>query len=191
MDLNNFEARKDAYWMIVYIYLKKTMGIDIRESFSQSGKVNQMLDDIDLRQFNFSGGFLEFNGKKINLDSFVQIADHESALKEEFLNPNNMHNLTNVKRIKSEMGMFSDYPHFYEIVKEGSPEPYLYATRFSENGDFVISRQKDVFCEYGLNFIAILKPNILGTRFEVYNHGIEARYVKELPKDFLPKQILI
>jgi hypothetical protein len=51
-----------------------------------------------------------------------------------------MHNLTNVKRAKSEMGMFSDYPHFYEFIKEGTTEPYLYATRFSENGDFVISR---------------------------------------------------
>ena len=32
---------------------------------------------------------------------------------------NNTHNLTKVLRKKSEKGVFSDYPHFYRLVKEG------------------------------------------------------------------------
>jgi hypothetical protein len=32
LDNQNLEARKDAYWIIMYIFLKKTMGIDISES---------------------------------------------------------------------------------------------------------------------------------------------------------------
>ena len=40
-------------------------------------------------------------------------------IKDEFLAENNMHNLTNVIRTKSEMGFISDYPHFYELKKEG------------------------------------------------------------------------
>jgi len=31
--------------------------------------------------------------------------------KEEYFEEKNMHNLTNVMRKKSEMGVFSDYPH--------------------------------------------------------------------------------
>ena len=99
-----------------------------------------MLSEIDCKQFEFTSGFLEFNGKKIDLTSFVPVAEQESESKSVYIQTNNMHNLTNVKRTKSEMGMFSDYPHFYEFIKEGTTEPYLYATRFSENGDFVISR---------------------------------------------------
>jgi len=36
-----------------------------------------------------------------------------------FMLTNNTHNLTKVLRKKSEMGVFSDYPHFYRLVKEG------------------------------------------------------------------------
>jgi hypothetical protein len=121
IDFNNLEARRDAYWMIVYIYFKKTQGIDIQESFSHSGKVSQMLSEIDCKQFEFASGFLEFNGKKIDLTSFLPIAEHEAESKSVYIKANNMHNLTNVKRTKSEMGMFSDYPHFYEFIKEGTP----------------------------------------------------------------------
>jgi hypothetical protein len=37
----------------------KTQAIDISESFSSGGKVRNMLKDIDVRSFNFNGGFLE------------------------------------------------------------------------------------------------------------------------------------
>ena len=49
-------------------------------------------------------------------------------------------------RRKSEMGVFSDYPHFYRIEKEGKEEGFLFGTRPSENGNFLISRTEDVFC---------------------------------------------
>ena len=61
----------------------------------------------------------------------------------------------------------------------------------SENGEFIISNQKDVFCLYGQNFMGILKPNMLGTRFELYDFGLEAKLLKELPKGFLPRQRLV
>ncbi len=50
-----------------------------------------------------------------------------------------MHNLTNVKRTKSEMGLFSDYPHFFSMTREGTTKQVLWATRISENSDFIIS----------------------------------------------------
>ena len=34
LDQNNLVARREAYWMIVFIFLKKHLGIDISESFS-------------------------------------------------------------------------------------------------------------------------------------------------------------
>ena len=50
LDQNNLEARREAYWMIVFIFLQKQLGIDISESFSQSNKkVMHMLKDVDLR----------------------------------------------------------------------------------------------------------------------------------------------
>lgn len=50
-----------------------------------------------------------------------------------------MHNLTKVNRIKSEEGLLSDYPHFYELRLEGKDEVKLNAVRNSENGEFIIS----------------------------------------------------
>jgi hypothetical protein len=47
------------------------------------------------------------------------VAKLQQEEKEEFFKENNMHNLTNVIRSRSEMGMLSDYPHFYELKKEG------------------------------------------------------------------------
>ena len=87
-----------------------------------------------------------------------------------------MHNLMNLKREKSEMGYLSDYPHFYEIIKDGTNEPMLFATRVSENGDFILSTHKDVFCQYGPNYVGVVRANMLGTRFEVFNYGVEQKY---------------
>lgn len=39
---------------------------------------------------------------------------------------------------------------------------------------------------YGQNYVGILKPNFLGTSFEVYNNGFEEVIAKELPERFLP-----
>jgi hypothetical protein len=47
--------------------------------------------------------------------------------KESMFSCNNMHNLTNVKRTKSEMGLFSDYPHFYSLTREGTDKEILFA----------------------------------------------------------------
>lgn len=78
LDNQNLDARKDAYWIIVYIYLKKTLGIDISESLVEtkrsegevttSTKISQMLKDVDIKQFTFEQGFLECNGKKVSFN---------------------------------------------------------------------------------------------------------------------------
>lgn len=77
LDTQNAEARIEAYWMIVYIYLMKTMNIDISESLiettqldsegtlSTSTKTSLMLKDVNVSLFKFDQGFLEFNGKKV------------------------------------------------------------------------------------------------------------------------------
>ena len=49
LDQNNLVARREAYWMIVFIFLQKQLGIDISESFSESNnKVHHMLKDVNL-----------------------------------------------------------------------------------------------------------------------------------------------
>jgi hypothetical protein len=52
-----------------------------------------------------------------------------------------MHNLNKVTRDKSDSGIFSDYPHFYKFKTESKNELKLCATRHSENGDFIISKE--------------------------------------------------
>ena len=94
-------------------------------------------------------------------------------------------------RDKSDMGVFSDYPHYYELTKEGSKEVLLYAKRESENSEFVLSKSKGVFCKYGSNYVGLLKPNMLGTKFELFDFGLESAFMKELPKGFLPRQRLV
>jgi hypothetical protein len=44
---------------------------------------------------------------------------------------------------------------------------------------------------YGLNYIGTMRANMLGTRFEIFNFGVEAKLMRELPKDFLPKQEML
>ena len=86
------------------------------------------------------------------------------------------------------MGIFSDYPHFYTLTKEGQTESFLFAMRSSENGEFIISRTNDVFCKYGPNFVAVMKPNILGTKFDVYDFGMDTlTFGKNLPTGFFQK----
>ena len=82
---------------------------------------------------------MECNNKKIDLTSFLSVAAEEAARKNRIFETNNMHNLTNVLRFRSEMGVFSDYPHFYELKREGQKESELFGTRESENGNFILS----------------------------------------------------
>jgi len=67
-DPSNKESLREAYWIIVYIYLKKFMGEDTLESFT-SLKTKDLLRSINIWDFNFSQGFLErvSSGKKIDL----------------------------------------------------------------------------------------------------------------------------
>lgn len=145
-----------------------------------------MLKDIDYSLFSFESGFLCCQGKKIDLTTFVQIAEEESAKKQEFLKTNNQHNLTNVTRTRSEMGVFSDYPHYYQITTEGAKEPICYAIRNSENGEFILSSKENIFCKFGPNFIGIIQPNFAGTHFDLFDWGLEAKQIKDLPKSFMP-----
>lgn len=99
-----------------------------------------------------------------------------------------MHNLTNVIRTKSEMGVFSDYPHFFELRREGTLKPLLFATRQSENSEFILSKQDGDFTMYGTNYMGSLKPNFAGTWFELYDYGFDPKQMEHLPKGFLPRQ---
>ena len=39
---------------------------------------------------------------------------------------------------------------------------------------------------YGQNYVGILRPNFLGTSFELYNNGFEEVIARQLPERFLP-----
>ena len=82
----------------------------------------------------------------------------------------------------------SDYPHFYRLKMEGKEGTCLRGIRKSENGEFHISTHETDFTVYGRHFIGAVVPNFLGTRFEVYDYGLEPGYLltKDIPKDFLP-----
>jgi ribosomal protein L17 len=105
--------------------------------------------------------------------------------------------------------VFSDYPHFYSLIQEGKeladPSdveakvledgsvslPYhgeLFAERVSENGEFIISQKKGDFTMFGINFVGLLKPNFLGTSFDLFNHGFEDVICNQLPDKFLPRR---
>ena len=101
-----------------------------------------------------------------------------------------MHNLTKVDRTKSDDGLISNYPHYYRLKQEGRTEFSLFAIRGSENGEFIISSQEKDYTLYGRGYMGKLVPNFLGTKFEVYDFGLEPGYIlaKDLPKNFLPER---
>lgn len=105
----------------------------------------------------------------------MQVSKQQQEEKEDLIKENNMHNLTNVIRTKSEMGVFSDYPHFFELRREGSQKPFLFAVRHSENSEFILSKREGDFTMYGMNFMGILKPNFAGTWFELYDYGFDPK----------------
>ncbi|TNV86260.1 hypothetical protein FGO68_gene8617 [Halteria grandinella] len=185
---DNKEAMRESYWIIVYIYLRK-IAWDISDSF-QNEKTKAMLQSVNPHDFTFSQGFLvhEKTQKKIDLSCFVQTAIEEAQEKAQYLALNNMHNLTKVNRIKSEDRLLSDYPHFYSLKMEGREDVRLHGMRNSENGEFIISSIQGNFTLYGRGFLGIVQPNFLGTKFEVYDFGIEPGYIQttNLPRDFLP-----
>jgi hypothetical protein len=64
----------------------------------------------------------------------------------------------------------------------------MFAVRNSENSEFIISKKQNDFSMYGTNFLGFLRPNFAGTWFELYDYGLEQRYLNDLPKGFLPRQ---
>ena len=78
-----------------------------------------------------------------------------------------------------------------EELEEGEEKkaPYygeLFAQRNCEYGEYIISCKKSDYTMYGQNFVGLLQPNLLGTKFELYNHGFEDVISKQLPNEFLP-----
>ena len=111
--------------MIVYIFLKRTCGMDIVNSFSRESS-KKMLKGINLVEYSLEDGHLVYTSlsskekKKIELKKLIKVSLEISADKlQEYMLTNNMHNLTKVLRQRSEQGVFSDYPHFYRLVQEG------------------------------------------------------------------------
>ena len=58
-DSSNKETQHEAYWMIVYIFLKRTANIDIAKSFA-SRKSIDMLRGINLLEYSFKEGQLVY-----------------------------------------------------------------------------------------------------------------------------------
>lgn len=121
-DSSNKETQHEAYWMIVYIFLKRTCNIDIVSSFS-SKKCKNMLNGLNLLEYTFQEGHLVYENlvtkdkQKIDLQLLIRASQEISADKlQEFMLTNNQHNLTKVLRTRSEQGVFSDYPHYYTMV---------------------------------------------------------------------------
>lgn len=111
------KTQYDAYWMIVYIFLKRTCGIDIIGSFTDP-KIKKMLRSINLLEYTFVEGCLIYKPvmrkeeEKIDLTLLIRASMEISADKlQDFVVTNNKHNLTKVIRTRSEQGVFSDYPH--------------------------------------------------------------------------------
>ena len=73
------ETRREAYWMIIFIYLKKG-GIDISQSFEKD-RSREMLQTMNVFDYNFDHGFLEKGGKRLDLTIFNEVAQAEIAEK--------------------------------------------------------------------------------------------------------------
>jgi hypothetical protein len=63
----------------------------------------------------------------------------------------------------------------------------MFAIRYSENSEFIISRKSGDFTMFGKHYIGVLKPNFAGTWFELYDFGFEPKQMGELPKGFLSR----
>ena len=61
----------------------------------------------------------------------------------------------------------------------------------TENGEFIISSKQGDFTLYGQNFVGLLRPNFLGTSFELFNNGFEEVIAKQLPDNFLPARLKV
>ena len=62
----------------------------------------------------------------------------------------------------------------------------LFACRQSVNSEFIISCKNGDFTVHGQNYVGLLKPNFLGTSFDLFTEGFEEVIAKQLPERFLP-----
>jgi len=62
---------------------------------------------------------------------------------------NNCFNVGKILRRKSE-NLIDDYPHYFQMIIENEPNLFMYAIRFSENSNFIISKSivKLKFCNF-------------------------------------------
>ena len=123
---------------------------------------------------------------EVDLKYFLPIAYEEQARRDRYMTTNNMFNLYQTTREKSEMGYFSDYPHFYTFSSEQKESLSLYAKRETENGDFIVSMEEGDYTKFGQNYVAEVKANFWGTGFDVYNYGVDENLLTDLPVGFLP-----
>ena len=74
-DSSNKDTQHEAYWMVVYIFLKRNVGIDIAPSFSNV-KCKKMLKGINLLEYNFQDGKLIYKNiisKEVKEVSLLQV----------------------------------------------------------------------------------------------------------------------
>lgn len=60
-DSSNKQTQHEAYWIIVYIFLKRTCNMDISPSFSSKKSID-MLKGINLLEYTFNDGCLVYRG---------------------------------------------------------------------------------------------------------------------------------
>jgi len=86
-DSSNKDTQYEAYWMIVYIFLKRTCGIDISASFI-SEKCKKMLNNINLLEYSFCDQYLVYKNimskdkdkeKQIDLTLLLRASQEISA----------------------------------------------------------------------------------------------------------------
>ena len=67
-DLSSQEVAKEAYWILVYIYLRRVGCSDILETFT-SNKTKQMLKNVNVWDYDFINGFFvdKKSGNKVAL----------------------------------------------------------------------------------------------------------------------------
>lgn len=177
-------------------YFNKIVKFD-SASFMNLFRVNNLLniekDNLTFNQYSDVNQNDDRNIKNIiiPLKIYKQVRESLYSKYLKYYRENEYFNTGKIRRWKTEDNLIDDYPHYFSMILDNDPDNQLYAMRASENGNFIISKDKNNFNKFCEDYIGEIEANFLGTKFEIFDNGYDKNIIFTYGNHILKERTLL
>ncbi|OMJ69363.1 hypothetical protein SteCoe_32927 [Stentor coeruleus] len=121
---------------------------------------------------------------KVSLEIFNYKSQESYIERKMFHEITPQYNLMRIDRTRAEESITgSDYPHTFKLIREHDQVQMLYAERWSDSGNFIISKSPNF--PFSDDYIGVMTNNFWGHEFSIFDHGVEDKVFKKFPTGFI------